>query len=152
MGRGLPRRGRSENSNLSPSSSAPALTKKIKINTRKIQKIPKKIWVVDNLMREVRSNFQNIWTSVQLSVKKTNRRSVTMCTVHILFWSDLSFLLRAAQKSKCFENWSVPHAPNCLPPNFFGIFWFFFIFLRIFFDRVQMHPGTETRLYFLLIL
>ena len=89
----------------------------VKKKFRKNPKIPKKNWVVDNLMHEVRSNFQNIWTSVQLSAKKTNRRSVKMCTVHILFWSDLSFLLRAAQKSKCFENWSVPHASNCLPPK-----------------------------------
>ena len=34
--------------------------KKIKTNTRKIQKIPNSFWVVDNLTREVRSKFQLI--------------------------------------------------------------------------------------------
>lgn len=32
--------------------------------------------MVENLMREVRSNFQIIWTSEQLSAKKTNSGSV----------------------------------------------------------------------------
>ena len=56
--------------------------------------------MVENLMREVRSNFQIIWTSEELSAKKTNWGSVKMFTVHVLFWSDLSFLLRASHMSK----------------------------------------------------
>ena len=115
-----------ENPNLSPSSSAPALTKKIKINTKKIQKIPNKIGVVDNLMREVRPNFQNIWTYVQLLAKKTNQTKTVYEQYTFLQTSDLSFLLRAAHKSKCFENWGTPHASNCPPTQFFSEFFEFF--------------------------
>ena len=62
---------RTENPHLSPGSDVPA-QKKIQNNTRKIQKI-QFFWVVDNLMHEVRSKFQLIWTFWKLSAKKTNR-------------------------------------------------------------------------------
>ena len=55
---------------LLPGSAAPALTKKIKTNTRKIQKILKKVWVVNNLMREVCCKFQCI---VRVHVVLINR-------------------------------------------------------------------------------
>ena len=56
---------------------------KTKINTRKIQKIP-------NIFcgRKI-----DVWCPLYLG-------SVKMFTVHILFWPDLSFLLRAGQMSK----------------------------------------------------
>ena len=59
-----------ENPFLSPGSYAPVLNKKLKTNTRKIQKILKTFPMVENLMREVRPNFHMIWTTKQLSVKK----------------------------------------------------------------------------------
>ena len=55
-----------------PGASAPGQKKFVK-NSEKFKKFQKKNWVVDNLMREIRFNFQNIWTSVQLSAKKTNQ-------------------------------------------------------------------------------
>ena len=113
-----------------PGASAP-VQKKIRKKFRKIQKNLKKIEVVDNLMREVRPNFQDIWTYVQLSAKKTNQTKTVYEQYTFLQTSDLSFLLRAAQKSKCFENWSVPHTSNCPPPQ---IFLEFFEFLIIYFD------------------
>ena len=131
---------------LHPSSSAPEPTKKIKTNTSKIQKIPNKICVVDNLMREARSKFQVIWTYEQLSAKKTNWGSVKMFTVHVPFWPDLSFLLRAAYMSKWLEIWIGYHASNCLPHKFFiwnflNLFWIFYEFLS---NQVQMSLGTKT--------
>ena len=99
-----------------PGASAP-VQNKIRKKFRKIQKIPKKIEVVDNLMREMRPNFQNIWTYVQLSAKKTNQTKIVYKQNTFLQTSDLSFLLRAAQESKYSENWSVPHASNCPPPQ-----------------------------------
>ena len=40
--------------------------------------------MVDILMHELRSNFQIIWTSEQLSEKKTNPGSVKMFSVYAL--------------------------------------------------------------------
>ena len=118
--------------------------KKFVKNSEKFKKFQKN-WVVDNLMREVRSNFQNIWTSVQLLAKKTNQTRTVYEQYTFLQTSDLSFLLRAAHKSKCFENWGAPHASNCPPPQFFSEFFeVFWIFYEFFFEWVQMHPGTET--------
>ncbi|XP_044394644.1 uncharacterized protein [Triticum aestivum] len=48
------------------------LEKKSKEILGKFKKI-QFFWVVDNLMREVRSKFQLIWTSDKLSAKNTNR-------------------------------------------------------------------------------
>ena len=71
---------------LSPGSAAPALTKNSKQILKNFKNSKKKkIWVVDNLMREVRSNFQIIYTSEQLFAKKTNLGSVKMYTVQALF-------------------------------------------------------------------
>ena len=122
----------------------PPLWKKSKQILENFKKFPF-FCVVDNLMREVRSNFQIIWTSEQLSAKKTNSGSVKMFTVHALFWPDLSFLLRASQKSKWSKIWSVPHVINCLPcKKRLKLFEFFLIFLWFFPGRVQMSLGTET--------
>ena len=99
---------------------------------KKSQKIFKKIiffCMVHNLVCEVRSKFQLIWTSEQLSAKKTNPGSVKMFSVYALFWLDLSFLLRAAQMCKWSKNCNGPQAINVLPCNYFELFlnllWFF---------------------------
>ena len=83
-----------DNHILSPGSSAPALTKKSK---QILEKIKNQFFcMVDDLMREVRSNFQIIWTSEQLSAKKTNFGSVKnvccSCTVltRFVFFAESS--------------------------------------------------------------
>ena len=100
---------------------------------------------VENLMREARSQFQVIWTSGQLSAKKTNRAKTVYEQYTFLQTSDLSFLLRATQKSKCFENWSVPHASNCPPPHFF---WNFLNFFSIYFDFFRERDELGFRFEF----
>ena len=45
--------------------------------------------MVDKFMREVRFKFQLIWTSEQLSAKKTNLGSEKKFTVHRLFYPEL---------------------------------------------------------------
>jgi hypothetical protein len=70
-----------DNHLLSPGSSAPALTKKSKQILEKFNFF----CMVDDLMREVCSNFQIIWSSEQLSAKKINSGSAKKFTVHALF-------------------------------------------------------------------
>ena len=96
-------------------------------------------------MREIRSNFQIIWTSEQLSTKKTNSWSVKMFTVNALFWPDLSFLPRATQMSKYVEFWGAPRASNYLPPqkswNFLN---FSSICFEFFSEREHLSPGSDA--------
>ena len=67
----------------------------MKTNTRKIQKKSIFCPMVDNLMCEVRPNLQIIWTTEQLSAKKKNSGFLKQFIVHVLFWPNLSGLLRA---------------------------------------------------------
>lgn len=69
------------------------LTKKIKTNTKKIQKIPNFVCVVHKFMRHVRSKFQLIWTSEKLSAKKKIQglqKSLlfTQCSDPICFFAE----------------------------------------------------------------